>query len=299
MNLNQLNPEQRKAAETLQGPLLILAGAGSGKTRALTYRIANLIAKGVSSSQILALTFTNKAAKEMRERVEGLLGGDSHHAWISTFHSTCARILRKDIEKLGYQRNFSIYDDDDQNRVIKDILKQQNIDEKVLHPREIKSKISDAKNKVLSPDEWFSSSSRDYRSQMIHDVFVAYQSRLRASNALDFDDLILCTLQLLADHPPVLESYRQRFTYIHVDEYQDTNYAQYALVKLLAGQNRNLCVVGDDDQSIYGWRGADIRNILDFEKDFPDAMIIKLEQNYRSTANIRCCQPSYCPQPRA
>lgn len=286
MNLEHLNPQQRKAAETLEGPVLILAGAGSGKTRALTYRVANLINHGVTANQILALTFTNKAAKEMRERVFNLLGDAAQNAWISTFHATCARILRKDIEKLGYTRNFSIYDDDDQMRMIKDILKQQNIDDKLLPPREIKGKISDAKNKVLSPDEWFQTTSKDYRSQMLHDVFVLYQSRLKAANALDFDDLILCALELLADHPPVLEGYRNRFSYIHVDEYQDTNYAQYMLVKLLTGDKHNLCVVGDDDQSIYGWRGADIRNILDFEKDFPEAVVIKLEQNYRSTSNI-------------
>ncbi len=286
MNLSQLNPEQRRAAETLEGPVLILAGAGSGKTRALTYRVANLIHHGVPANQILALTFTNKAAKEMRERVTHLLGDAADRAWISTFHSTCARILRRDIEKIGYSQNFSIYDDDDQMRVIKDILKQLNIDDKLITPREIKGKISDAKNKVLSPDEWFETTGKDYRNQLIHDVFVAYQSRLKASNSLDFDDLILATLELLADHPPVLESYQNRFSYIHVDEYQDTNYAQYMLVKLLTGDKRNLCVVGDDDQSIYGWRGADIRNILDFEKDFPEAIVIKLEQNYRSTSNI-------------
>ncbi len=286
MNLEHLNPQQRQAAETLEGPVLILAGAGSGKTRALTYRVANLINHGVPANRILALTFTNKAAKEMRERITSLLGDTAQHAWISTFHSTCARILRQDIEKIGYSRTFSIYDDDDQMRMIKDILKQQNIDEKFLPPREIKVKISDAKNKVLSPDEWFNTTQKDYRSQMLHEVFVLYQSRLKAANALDFDDLILCTLELLADHPPVLEGYRRRFAYIHVDEYQDTNYAQYMLVKLLTGDKHNLCVVGDDDQSIYGWRGADIRNILDFEKDFPEAVVIKLEQNYRSTANI-------------
>ncbi len=286
MDLSMLNPEQRQAAETLEGPVLILAGAGSGKTRALTCRVANLMDHGVPAYNILALTFTNKAAKEMKERIVSLVGDQAEDAWISTFHSTCARILRRDIEKLGYARSFAIYDDDDQNAVIKEILKRQNIDDKFLSPRVIKAKISDAKNKLMSPDEWFRHSEKDYRSQMIHDVFVEYEARLKGLNALDFDDLLVKTLELLADHPPVLDSYRNRFRYVMVDEYQDTNYAQYMLVKLLTDRSRNLCVVGDDDQSIYGWRGADIRNILDFEKDYPDATVIKLEQNYRSTANI-------------
>lgn len=286
MDLSMLNPEQRQAAETLEGPVLILAGAGSGKTRALTYRVANLMDHGVPAWSILALTFTNKAAREMKERITQLVGEKAESAWISTFHSTCARILRRDIEKLGYTRSFTIYDDDDQGTVIKEILKRLNIDEKFLPPREVKAKISDAKNKLMGPDEWFAKTERDFRNQTLHDVFVAYEQRLKSANALDFDDLLLKTLELLADHPPVLESYRDRFHYVMVDEYQDTNYAQYMLVKLLTDKSRNLCVVGDDDQSIYGWRGADIRNILDFEKDYPDAKVIKLEQNYRSTANI-------------
>ncbi len=286
MDLSMLNPEQRQAAETLEGPVLILAGAGSGKTRALTYRVANLMDHGVPAWSILALTFTNKAAREMKERITQLVGEKVESAWISTFHSTCARILRRDIEKLGYTRSFTIYDDDDQGTVIKEILKRLNIDEKFLPPREVKAKISDAKNKLMGPDEWFAKTERDFRNQTLHDVFVAYEQRLKSANALDFDDLLLKTLELLADHPPVLESYRDRFHYVMVDEYQDTNYAQYMLVKLLTDKSRNLCVVGDDDQSIYGWRGADIRNILDFEKDYPDAKVIKLEQNYRSTANI-------------
>ena len=286
MDLSMLNPEQRLAAETMEGPVLILAGAGSGKTRALTYRVANLMDHGVPAWSILALTFTNKAAREMKERITQLVGEKAESAWISTFHSTCARILRRDIEKLGYTRSFTIYDDDDQGTVIKEILKRLNIDEKFLPPREIKAKISDAKNKLMGPDEWFAKTERDFRNQTLHDVFVAYEQRLKTANALDFDDLLLKTLELLADHPPVLESYQDRFHYVMVDEYQDTNYAQYMLVKLLTDKSRNLCVVGDDDQSIYGWRGADIRNILDFEKDYPDAKVIKLEQNYRSTANI-------------
>lgn len=286
MNLDVLNAEQRKAAETLNGPVLILAGAGSGKTRALTYRVANLIDKGVLPWKILAITFTNKAAKEMRERIAALVGDAGEEVWVSTFHAMCAKILRRDIEKLGYTRSFTIYDDDDQMSVIKDVLKQLNVDEKAFTPRELKAKISDAKNRLLSPDEWFAASPRDFRSQQIHDIYHQYELRLKNANALDFDDLLVRTLELFADHPPVLASYRDRFEYVHVDEYQDTNFAQYSLVKLLTQKSRNLCVVGDDDQSIYGWRGADIRNILDFEKDFPDAAVIKLEQNYRSSSNI-------------
>jgi len=287
MDLSSLNREQRLAAETLEGPVLILAGAGSGKTRALTYRVANLIDHGVDPRSILALTFTNKAAREMKERIARLVGEDAaERAWISTFHSSCARILRRDIEKLGYSRSFVIYDDDDTNTVLKEALKRLNIDDKFLPVREVKSKISDAKNKLMGADEWFKQSARDPRCQMIHDVFCEYVNRLKTLNALDFDDLLVKTLELLCDHPPVLDSYRDRFRYVLVDEYQDTNYAQYMLVRLLTMESRNLCVVGDDDQSIYGWRGADIRNILDFEKDYPDTRVIKLEQNYRSTANI-------------
>ena len=286
MNLSVLNPMQRKAAETLSGPVLILAGAGSGKTRTITYRIANLIENGVAPWRILALTFTNKAAREMKERVARLVGADVEEMWLGTFHSVCVRILRRDIEKIGYQRSFSIYDEDDQQRVIKDGLKALHYDESKLPPREIRAKISDAKNRMLNPDEWFRESPRDFRSQQIHDVMRYYEERLHNANALDFDDLLLCTLQLFVEHPPVLEYYRQKFSHVHVDEYQDTNLAQYTFVRLLTQDSRNLCVVGDDDQSIYGWRGADIRNILDFENDFPDATVIKLEQNYRSTANI-------------
>lgn len=286
MDLSMLNPEQRKAAETLEGPVLILAGAGSGKTRALTCRVANLIDHGVNPYSILALTFTNKAAKEMKERIVALVGDQAEEAWISTFHSTCARILRRDIEKLGYNRSFAIYDDDDQKSVLKEIYKTLNIDDKFIPPQEVKAKLSDAKNKLMDTDEWFRQSPRDRRSQLIHDIMFAYQERLKTLNALDFDDLLVKTLELLANHPPVLESYRRRFLYVMVDEYQDTNTAQYELIRLLTATSRNLCVVGDDDQSIYGWRGADIRNILDFEKDYPDAVVIKLEQNYRSTSNI-------------
>ena len=287
MDLRSLNQEQRKAAETLEGPVLILAGAGSGKTRALTYRLANLIDHGIPARNILALTFTNKAAKEMKNRVESLVGkAAADEAWISTFHSSCARILRQDIEKIGYKRSFVIYDDDDQISLLKDIYKQLDIDDKFIPIREVKGKIGDAKNHLQNADEWFSHSARDYRCSKVHDIMVQYEKRLKTLNALDFDDLLLKTLELLAEHPPVLDLYRNKFRYVMVDEYQDTNKAQYELVRLLTAESRNLCVVGDDDQSIYGWRGADIRNILDFEKDYPDAAVIKLEQNYRSTANI-------------
>ncbi len=286
MDLQALNPMQRKAAETISGPVLILAGAGSGKTRTLTYRIANILSKGVLPYQILALTFTNKAAHEMRDRVEKLVGEAAGDMWLGTFHSVCVRMLRRDIEKIGYQRSFTIYDDDDQTRVIRDVLRTLNIDDKSLTPREVRSKISDAKNHMLSPDEWFAASERNFRAQQVHDIYSMYEQRLKGANALDFDDLLLKTLQLFLDHPPVLDYYRSKFLYVHVDEYQDTNMAQYQFVRLLTEESRNLCVVGDDDQSIYGWRGADIRNILEFEKDFPDACVIKLEQNYRSTANI-------------
>ena len=287
MDLTLLNREQRCAAETLDGPLLILAGAGSGKTRALTYRLANLIDHGIPAWNILALTFTNKAAKEMKHRVEELIGSEAaDESWISTFHSVCARMLRRDIEKIGYSRSFVIYDDDDQTRVLKEIYKQLNIDEQFINMREVKARIGDAKNHMLSPDEWFDQSGRDYRSSFIHDIMTAYEKRMKTLNALDFDDLLLKTLEMLAEHPPVLDVYRRRFRYVMVDEYQDTNKAQYELIRLITAESRNICVVGDDDQSIYGWRGADIRNILDFEKDYPDAKVIKLEQNYRSTSTI-------------
>ncbi len=286
MNLHDLNERQLEAVLHKDGPLLIIAGAGSGKTRAMTYRIAHLLEQGVKPWNILALTFTNKAAREMLKRVEGLSGNAAEDIWIGTFHAICVRILRRDIEKIGYQRSFSIYDDDDQQRVLKDLFKRFEIDDKDLSLREMRGIIGDAKNKLMYADDWFAQTRRDRRSQTIHDVFSAYDKRLEAANALDFDDLLNKTLQLLLDHPPVLEHYQQRFHYVHVDEYQDTNLAQYNLVKLLTQKSRNLCVVGDDDQSIYGWRGADIRNILEFNKDFPEAKVIKLEQNYRSTQTI-------------
>ena len=286
MNLDMLNQNQRLAVETLNGPVLVLAGAGSGKTRVITYRIANLIEQGVRPYEILAITFTNKAAKEMRERVSQLVGEQGEQVWVSTFHAMCAKMLRKDIEKLGYERSFSIYDDDDQMNVIKTILKANNYDDKVLVPRNIKAHISDAKNKLCSPKKWFNESDKSFYNQQIYEIYDAYEQALIKANALDFDDLLVKTVNLFKKNPDILQYYTHRFRYVHVDEYQDTNYAQYTLIKLLTEQSQNLCVVGDDDQSIYGWRGADIRNILDFEKDYPNATIIKLEQNYRSTSNI-------------
>ena len=222
----------------------------------------------------------------MKDRIHTLVGDRADDVWVSTFHACCARILRRDIEKLGYQRSFSIYDDDDQMGVIKSLVKELNLSDKMYPPREIKSIISDAKNRLLAPSEWLKESGRDMRAAKIAEVYKRYEKTLRANNALDFDDLIMKTMELLTAHPPVLEYYRGKFDYILVDEYQDTNLAQYELVRLLAGEKKNVCVVGDDDQSIYGWRGADIRNILEFEKDFPGCFVVKLEQNYRSTGNI-------------
>ena len=286
INLSTLNPQQRIAVENTEGPLLVLAGAGSGKTRVLTYRVAHLMEKGVPARKILAITFTNKAAKEMAERVQALTGEAGSEAWISTFHACCARILRRDIEKLGYKRQFAIYDEDDRMSVVKAVLKELNLGDKEYPPKAVKATISDAKNRMLSPEEWLRDAGDDFRNRKYYEAYRLYERTLKGNNALDFDDLLVKTLELLAEQPPVLEYYQNRFDYILVDEYQDTNRAQYELVRLLTGKKRNLCVVGDDDQSIYGWRGADIRNILDFEKDFPDAKVVKLEQNYRSTGNI-------------
>ena len=286
IDLNDLNPQQRAAVEQTEGPLLVLAGAGSGKTRVLTYRAAYLMERGVAPWHILAITFTNKAAREMAERVHQLAGEAADEAWISTFHSCCARILRRDIEKLGYKRQFAIYDEDDRMTVIKSVAKALQLNDREYPPKQIRAVISDAKNRLLTPEEWLKDSGGDFRSRKLYEAYRQYEAALKGSNALDFDDLLIKTLELLTEHPPVLEYYRDKFHYILVDEYQDTNAAQYALVRLLAGERHNLCVVGDDDQSIYGWRGADLRNILDFEKDFPECVTVKLEQNYRSTGNI-------------
>ncbi|MBQ8109573.1 MAG: DNA helicase PcrA [Clostridia bacterium] len=286
IDLNALNPQQRAAVEQTEGPLLVLAGAGSGKTRVLTYRVAHLMERGVAPWHILAITFTNKAARQMAERVHALAGQASEEAWISTFHSCCARILRRDIEKLGYKRQFAIYDEDDRMSVVRAVAKELKLSDKEYPPKQIRSVISDAKNKLLTPTEFLKESGGDFRSRKLYEAYRLYEQTLKGNNALDFDDLLIRTLELLTEHPPVLDYYRDRFRYILVDEYQDTNAAQYMLVRLLAGERHNLCVVGDDDQSIYGWRGADLRNILDFEKDFPECVTIKLEQNYRSTGNI-------------
>ncbi|MBQ2816787.1 MAG: DNA helicase PcrA [Clostridia bacterium] len=287
IDFSKLNEPQRQAVLTTEGPLLILAGAGSGKTRVLTMRIAHIIRdKGVRPYNILAITFTNKAAKEMRERLEGMLGEESKDIWVATFHSMCARILRRDIEKLGYTRSFTIYDEEATMSLIKETIKKMDLSDKVYVPKDIKYIISDAKNRMLSANEWFSQSDKDFKASRIHDIFISYENALKANNALDFDDLLIKTLELFAANPPVLDYYRRKFMYISVDEYQDTNVPQYMLVKLLSGEYGNVCVVGDDDQSIYSWRGADIRNILEFEKDFGGCTTIKLEQNYRSTGHI-------------
>ncbi|WP_125152877.1 DNA helicase PcrA [Clostridium rectalis] len=282
-----LNKEQYEAATTVEGPLLILAGAGSGKTRVLTYRIANLIENlGVYPSQILAITFTNKAAKEMRERVKNIVGNEADNMWISTFHSSCVRILRREIDKLGYNKNFAIYDSYDQKTLIKQCMKELNINEKDIEDREILNKIGSQKDNFISADEFKKESESNYRMNKIADAYVLYQKKLKSNNALDFDDLIYKTVELFKKNPEVLEFYQRKFKYIMIDEYQDTNKCQYELARLLSASHKNICVVGDDDQCIYAWRGADIKNILDFEKDYPNAKIIKLEENYRSKANI-------------
>ncbi|MGI5901291.1 MAG: DNA helicase PcrA [Desulfitobacteriia bacterium] len=284
--LQDLNPIQREAVESGEGPLLILAGAGSGKTRVLTYRIAHLIAQGVEPWNILAITFTNKAAQEMRERVLNLVGGEGRYLWIATFHSTCVRILRREISILpNYSQSFVIYDAADQLAVVKECLRELNIDEKKLVPRAVLNAISEAKNRLLDVRA-FKAGAEDYFEEQVADVYYLYQKKLEANNALDFDDLISFTVRIFRENPDVLAFYQERFRHILVDEYQDTNYAQYIFINLLAKRFRNLCVVGDDDQSVYGWRGADVQNILDFERDYPEAKVLKLEQNYRSTQKI-------------
>lgn len=287
MNLDTLNPAQREAVEKTEGPVLILAGAGSGKTRVLTTRIEHLIEdKGVQPANILAITFTNKAANEMRERVEETLDSDASDMWISTFHSCCVRILRKDINRIGYNRSFVIYDSADQVTLVKDCLKELNLSDKVFEPKVIISTISGAKDKLYDPKQFKAMHMNDNRMSKIADVYALYQDRLKRNSALDFDDLIFKTVELLKSDKEVLDYYRNRFKYIMVDEYQDTSKAQYELIKILAKEHQNICVVGDDDQSIYGWRGADIRNILEFEKDYDNVHVVKLEQNYRSTQII-------------
>lgn len=284
--LNGLNPEQRKAAMHTEGPLLILAGAGSGKTSTMTHRIAYLIReRGVSPYEILAVTFTNKAAKEMRDRVESLIGGNVN-MWILTFHSACLRILRANAEKIGYEKDFVVYDPTDQKVVVKNLLKEQNVDDKKFTPSYVLSVISDCKEKNISPKEYQNKKGADFHARKLGPLYEGYERVLKKNNAMDFDDLILRTVQLFEKDEETLLHYQNRFRFIMVDEYQDTNFMQYRFIRLLAEGHQNICVVGDDDQCIYQWRGADIRNILDFEKDFQGTKTIKLEQNYRSCANI-------------
>ncbi|MEY8431899.1 DNA helicase PcrA [Lachnospiraceae bacterium 48-42] len=282
-----LNDKQQEAVYNTEGPLLILAGAGSGKTRVLTHRVAYLIEeKGVNPWNILAITFTNKAAREMRERVDQLVEYGAESIWVSTFHSLCVRILRRHIGLLGYDTNFTIYDSDDQKTLMKEICRLLNIDTKIYKERMLLSAVSHAKDELITPEELMLEAGGDYGSRKVAEVYAEYEKQLRANNALDFDDLLVKTVQLFQTQADVLEHYQERFRYIMVDEYQDTNFVQFELIRLLSSRYRNLCVVGDDDQSIYKFRGADIKNILNFEKVFEDASVVKLEQNYRSTSNI-------------
>ncbi len=280
-----LNPEQIKAVEQTEGPLLIIAGAGSGKTRVLTYRVAYLLDKGVDPARILAITFTNKATQEMKERILAMVGEQGSRIWISTFHAMCVRILRQDIENLGYQRNFTILDQDDSLKVIKRLLKERNLDEEKYKPAIVADAIDKIKNKMGTGAE-LARTAKDLFERNLAGILQSYEQYTMLHNTLDFNDLLNVTVRLLQTCPEVLERYQNRFQYIMVDEYQDTNFTQYRLVNLLAGEKGNLCVVGDEDQGIYSWRGADISNILNFERDYPGAMVIKLEQNYRSTQNI-------------
>lgn len=281
-----LNPQQAEAVINTEGPMLIMAGAGSGKTKVLTCRVANLLQKGVRPYRILAITFTNKAAAEMRERVNNMSGPAAKDVWLFTFHAFCARFLRMEIDKLpGYGGNFAIYDTADSQNLIKQILKELNLDDKRFQPSGILSRISNAKN-ALQDAAAFARQAGDFYEQKVADIYSRYEQKLQLNNALDFDDLLMLSIKLLQENKEVREKYQDRFDYLLVDEYQDTNHAQYLLTKFLAAKHRNICVVGDADQSIYGWRGADIQNILDFEKDYPDAKVIKLEQNYRSTQII-------------
>ena len=286
IDLDTLNEPQRQAVECTEGPLLVLAGAGSGKTRVLTYRIAHLIDDmHVAPWEILAITFTNKAAAEMRERLGGLVGPRSRGMWVSTFHSMCVRILRADAERMGFTRNFTIYDTDDQKRLYKEIMSELDIDPKRFPVNALMNRISTAKNELIVPGD-FAKQASDPVGKVAARVYERLQQRLKAANAFDFDDLLLYAYLLLKHHEDVLAAYQDRFRYIMVDEYQDTNHAQYAICGLLAAKHHNIMVVGDDDQSIYSWRGADIRNILEFEQDYPDANTVKLEQNYRSVGNV-------------
>ncbi|MCI5685785.1 MAG: DNA helicase PcrA [Enterococcus gallinarum] len=284
--LANMNPRQKEAVMHTEGPLLLMAGAGSGKTRVLTHRIAYLIEeKNVNPWNILAITFTNKAAREMKERVNQLLGSGGEDVWVSTFHSMCVRILRRDVDQIGYSRNFTIIDTSEQNTLMKRVLKELNIDPKKYDPRSILGAISNAKNELLTPADYENQQGSLFE-QIVGRCYALYQKELRNNQCMDFDDLIMNTIRLFKENEDTLQFYQRKFHYIHVDEYQDTNHAQYTLVNLLADRFKNLCVVGDADQSIYGWRGANMQNILDFEKDYPDAAVILLEQNYRSTQTI-------------
>ncbi|MBS1716631.1 MAG: DNA helicase PcrA [Armatimonadetes bacterium] len=285
LDLHSLNPHQREAVEWPGGPLLIFAGAGSGKTRVITYRIARLIAEGVPAHRILAVTFTNKAAREMRERIESLSGDSAKNLWMGTFHSICAKILRIDGKAIGIDPSFVIYDDGDQVSLVKEILKGLSVDDKAVQPRAILSEISAAKERLVTPAK-YAASATGYVERIASEVYPLYEKLLRKANAVDFDDIILFVVRLLEERQDVLDKYAEKFLHVLVDEYQDVNYSQYRLVQLLASKHRNIAVVGDDDQSIYAWRGADVSLILRFGSDYPDAKIVKLEQNYRSTQNI-------------
>jgi DNA helicase-2/ATP-dependent DNA helicase PcrA len=286
LDLSVLNPAQRDAVTTTDGPLLVLAGAGSGKTRVLTYRVAHLVGDlGVAPHAVLAITFTNKAAEEMRSRLAELIGPAYRSMWVMTFHAFCVRILRREAEALGYSRSFTIYDEDDRKRMLSTVIASLDVDPKRFPPSHFISRISSAKNELMGPKEYAKKASTA-PEKLTAKVFSEYEKRLRAANAMDFDDLLVYAARVLEQDPEALERWRGRFSHILVDEYQDTNRAQYVLVNMLAATHRNLMVVGDDDQSVYSWRGADIRNILDFEKDYPEAFIVRLEQNYRSTQTI-------------
>lgn len=286
-SLEGMNPQQREAVEYTEGPLLILAGAGSGKTRVLTHRIAYLIEeKGVLPYHIMAITFTNKAAQEMRERVDRIVEFGSESVWVSTFHSSCVRILRRFIDRIGYENNFTIYDTDDQKSVMKSVIKKLQLDTRMYKERSLLSAVSSAKNEMISPEQFEQDAGLEWNKKRIAQAYYEYQAELKKNNALDFDDLLVKTVELFQKCPDVLEYYQDKFRYLMVDEYQDTNTVQFKFISLLAARYRNLCVVGDDDQSIYKFRGANIGNILGFEEVFPDAKVIKLEQNYRSTQNI-------------
>ena len=285
--LDGLNDKQYEAVTCTEGPNLVIAGAGSGKTKVLTHKVAYLIGeKGVKPWNILAITFTNKAANEMKERAKNLVGDDVNDIWMGTFHSICVRILRKTIDRLGFDTSFIIFDTSDQKTMVKKILKEKNLDDKIFSDKSVLYEISNAKNEMLTPEKYAVKARGDFRKEKIADIYSEYQKRLKENNAIDFDDIINFTIEILLDNPDILEYYTEKFKYVLVDEYQDTNKAQFTLVTLLAGKYGNITVVGDNDQGIYSFRGADISNILNFEKDFLGTKIIKLEQNYRCTQSV-------------